>query len=193
MGIKVALEHRTSYTFDRLVEVFPHVVRLRPAPHSRTPIEAYSLTVEPAEHFVNWQQDAFGNFLARLVFPDRTRSLTITVGLIADMKVINPFDFFIEDWAEQFGFEYPRALAEDLKPYLRPVDENGEGSGPGDLAQAWVKNFSVAPAPAPSISWSRSIGRSTPTSATACGWNLACRRRISRCAAGSGHAAIRHG
>ncbi len=145
MGIKVALEHRTSYTFDRLVEVYPHVVRLRPAPHSRTPIEAYSLQVEPADHFINWQQDAFGNFLARLVFPTRARSLTITVGLIADMKVINPFDFFIEDWAEHIPFEYPKALAEDLKPYLRPVDEGGEGSGPGDLSQAWVKNFSVAP------------------------------------------------
>lgn len=143
MGIKVALEHRTSYTFDRLVEVFPHVVRLRPAPHSRTPIEAYSLQVEPADHFVNWQQDAFGNFLARLVFPTRTRSLTVTVGLIADLKVINPFDFFIEEYAETFGFEYPKALLEDLKPYLRPVDENGEGSGPGELVQAWVKNFSV--------------------------------------------------
>jgi uncharacterized protein (DUF2126 family)/transglutaminase-like putative cysteine protease len=143
MGIKVALEHRTSYTFDRLVEVYPHVVRLRPAPHSRTPIEAYSLTVEPADHFINWQQDAFGNFLGRLVFPTRARSLTITVGLIADMKVINPFDFFIEDWAEEIGFEYPKSLAEDLKPYLRPVDENGEESGPGDLVQAWVKNFSV--------------------------------------------------
>ncbi|MCW2558282.1 MAG: hypothetical protein JWP55_2246 [Mycobacterium sp.] len=145
MGIKVALEHRTSYTFDRLVEVFPHVVRLRPAPHSRTPIEAYSLTVEPGDHFVNWQQDAFGNFMARLVFPTRTRSLTINVGLIADLKVINPFDFFIEDYAETVGFEYPKALAEDLKPYLRPVDETDEGSGPGDLAQAWVKDFSVRP------------------------------------------------
>jgi len=145
MSIKVALEHRTSYTFDRLVEVHPHVVRLRPAPHSRTPIEAYSLTVEPADHFVNWQQDAFGNFLARLVFPSRARSLTITVGLIADLKVINPFDFFIEDYAEKVGFTYPKALAEDLKPYLRPIDEDDEGSGPGDLVQAWVKNFSVAP------------------------------------------------
>jgi uncharacterized protein (DUF2126 family)/transglutaminase-like putative cysteine protease len=145
MGIKVALEHRTSYTFDRLVEVFPHIVRLRPAPHSRTPIEAYSLQVEPADHFVNWQQDAFGNFMARLVFPNRARSLTITVGLIADMKVVNPFDFFIEDWAERIGFEYPKALAEDLKPYLRPVDEGAEGSGPGDLATEWVRNFAVAP------------------------------------------------
>ncbi len=145
MGIKVALEHRTSYTFDRLVEVFPHVVRLRPAPHSRTPIEAYSLQVEPADHFINWQQDAFGNFVARLVFPNRSRTLSITVGLIADMKVVNPFDFFIEDWAEQIGFEYPKALAEDLKPYLRPVDEGAEGSGPGDLTKEWVSNFSVAP------------------------------------------------
>src|SRR6478736_2049483 len=145
MGIKVALEHRTSYTFDRLVEVHPHVVRLRPAPHSRTPIEAYSLQVEPADHFINWQQDAFGNFMARLVFPNRARSLTITVGLIADMKVINPFDFFIEEYAEQIGFTYPKSLAEDLKPYLRPVDEGDEGSGPGDLTAAWLKNFFVAP------------------------------------------------
>jgi uncharacterized protein (DUF2126 family)/transglutaminase-like putative cysteine protease len=144
VGIKVALEHRTSYTFDRLVEVHPHVVRLRPAPHSRTAIDAYSLQVEPADHFINWQQDAFGNFLARLVFPTRARGLTITVGLIADMKVVNPFDFFIEDWAETFPFEYSKALADDLKPYLRPVDEDGEDSGPGDLVEAWVKTFSGA-------------------------------------------------
>ncbi|KQH78772.1 transglutaminase [Mycobacterium gordonae] len=146
MSIKVALEHRTSYTFDKLVQVYPHVVRLRPAPHSRTPIEAYSLRVEPAEHFINWQQDALGNFLARLVFPKPTREMTITVGLIADLKVINPFDFFIEDWAETWHPDkslYPKALADDLEPYLRPVDEDGEGSGPGDLAQAWVRNFSV--------------------------------------------------
>ncbi|OBA63585.1 transglutaminase [Mycobacterium sp. 1100029.7] len=147
MSIKVALEHRTSYTFDRLVPVFPHVVRLRPAPHSRTAIEAYSLRIEPAEHFINWQQDALGNFLARLVFPNPMRQLTITVGLIADLKVINPFDFFIEDWAEIWpgasGLIYPKALAEDLKPYLRPVDEGVEGSGPGELVQAWVRNFSV--------------------------------------------------
>lgn len=149
MSIKVALEHRTSYTFDRLVRVYPHVVRLRPAPHSRTAIEAYSLRVEPGDHFINWQQDAVGNFLARLVFPNPMSRLTITVGLIADLKVINPFDFFIEDWAESWpagGWTYPKALADDLKPYLRPVDEDGpdsEGSGPGELVRAWLQNFTV--------------------------------------------------
>ena len=130
MGIKVALEHRTSYTFDRLVEVYPHVVRLRPAPHSRTPIEAYSLQVEPADHFINWQQDAFGNFLARLVFPNRARSLTITVGLIADMKVINPFDFFIEDWAEQIGFEYPRRWPKTSSPICGRSTRTAKARGP---------------------------------------------------------------
>jgi uncharacterized protein (DUF2126 family) len=149
MTIKVALEHRTSYTFDRPVRVFPHVVRLRPAPHSRTPIEAYSLRVEPADHFVNWQQDAVGNFVCRLTFPNPMRKLTITVGLIADLKVINPFDFFIEDWAETWPsagfFTYPEQLADELKPYLRPVDEHGPGSGPGELVQAWVRNFAVPP------------------------------------------------
>jgi uncharacterized protein (DUF2126 family)/transglutaminase-like putative cysteine protease len=146
MSIKVALEHRTNYAFDRLVGVYPHVVRLRPAPHCRTPIEAYSLRVEPAEHFINWQQDALGNFLARLVFPNPMRQLTITVGLIADLKVINPFDFFIEDWAETWpsgGMTYPKELADDLEPYLRPVDEDGEGSGPGELVRDWVDNVAA--------------------------------------------------
>src|ERR1700761_2332861 len=146
MTIKVALEHRTSYTFDRPVQVYPHVVRLRPAPHSRTPVEAYSLRIEPADHFINWQQDALGNFLARLVFPNPTNRLTITVGLIADLKVINPFDFFIEDWAEIWpggGLIYPKALADDLESYLRPGDEAGDVSGPDDLVTGWVPHFTV--------------------------------------------------
>ncbi|MFF0815594.1 DUF2126 domain-containing protein [Rhodococcus sp. NPDC003318] len=143
MGIKVALEHRTVYEFDRLVEMHPHVIRLRPAPHTRTPIEAYSLTIEPREHFVNWQQDAFGNFLARVVFPERARKLSITVGLVADLEVVNPFDFFIEDHAEYFGWEYPPELAAELEPYLRPVDEDEPGSGPGDVVRKWLQGFHI--------------------------------------------------
>ncbi|MFI6997066.1 DUF2126 domain-containing protein [Nocardia sp. NPDC050175] len=147
MGIKVSLEHRTIYTFDRPVQVHPHVVRLRPAPHSRTKIEAYSMRVTPAEHFCNWQQDAFGNFLARLVFPEPTPELSITIGLIADLEVVNPFDFFIEDYAEHYPFEYSAELLADLEPYLRPVDESGPGSGPGALVKDWVRAHGVADRP----------------------------------------------
>ena len=124
MSIHVAIEHRMAYRFDRSVVVSPHVVRLRPAPHCRTPILAYSLSVTPAEHFVNWQQDPFGNPLARLVFPNRARELTITVDLIADLAVINPFDFFVEESAERFPFVYDAGLRRDLAPYLS-VDETG--------------------------------------------------------------------
>src|ERR1700712_5397456 len=145
VGIKVAVEHRTTYRFDRLVTIHPHVVRLRPAPHSRTKIESYSLAVQPAEHFINWQQDPFGNFMARLVFPERAHELSITVGLVADLTVVNPFDFFIEEYAEHYGFAYPAELADDLEPYLRPVDEREPGSGPGPLIQNWLKNFTIAP------------------------------------------------
>src|SRR6476620_9744636 len=139
--IAVAIEHRTTYRFDRPISIGPHVVRLRPAPHSRTPIEAYSLTISPADHFINWQQDPFGNYLARVVFPSKASELEITVGLVADMAVINPFDFFIEEYAEHIGFEYPAELRGELTPYLVQVDEDDEGSGPGELVQRWVKEF----------------------------------------------------
>jgi uncharacterized protein (DUF2126 family) len=117
--IHVSLEHRTSYQFDRAVRLLPHVVRLRPAPHCRTPVLAYSLKVEPDGHFINWQQDPFGNYLARLVFPEPARHLTITVDLVADMTVINPFDFFVEESARCYPFAYEADLAAQLGPYLQ--------------------------------------------------------------------------
>ena len=55
MAIHVALSHVTHYKYDRLVALGPQIVRLRPAPHCRTPILSYSLKIEPADHFINWQ------------------------------------------------------------------------------------------------------------------------------------------
>ncbi|WP_235185850.1 transglutaminase N-terminal domain-containing protein [Methylomarinum vadi] len=106
MTIREAINHKTTYHFDRLVNLSPHVFRLRPAVHCRTPIKAYSLRIEPDEHFINWQQDPFGNILARVVFPEKSRHLRVEVEVIADMTVINPFDFFLEESAENYPFTY---------------------------------------------------------------------------------------
>ena len=119
MTIRVALHHETRYEYDRPVNPAPHVVRLRPAPHCRTPILAYSLRVEPAEHFLNWQQDPFGNYQARLVFPKPAQELVFEVDLVAEMTVINPFDFFLEKEVEHFPFAYSASLKRDLAPYLQ--------------------------------------------------------------------------
>ncbi|HTP45287.1 MAG TPA: transglutaminase family protein, partial [Casimicrobiaceae bacterium] len=118
MAIRVALQHRTTYNFDRLVNLGPHEIRLRPAPHCRTPVLGYSLEVRPSEHFLNWQQDPYGNWVARLVFPERTQELEIVVDLTADMTVVNPFDFFVEAYAEHYPFAYSAALAKELIPFL---------------------------------------------------------------------------
>jgi uncharacterized protein (DUF2126 family) len=118
VSIHVALNHVTHYTYDRLVNLGPQVVRLRPAPHCRTRILSYSLKVEPASHFINWQQDPFSNHLARLVFPEQTNEFKITVDLVAEMAVYNPFDFFLEPEAETYPFAYDDATKRDLLPYL---------------------------------------------------------------------------
>jgi uncharacterized protein (DUF2126 family)/transglutaminase-like putative cysteine protease len=134
MSIRLAIEHRTTYRYDRPVRLGPHVVRLRPAPHTRTPVLSYSLQVSPSEHFVNWQQDPFGNHLARFVFPKPATELTVTVDLVADMTAINPFDFFVEEEAREWPFRYEPSVEHDLAPYLTP-----EVAGP--LLQAWTDDI----------------------------------------------------
>ena len=134
MAIRVALQHRTTYRFDRLVNLGPHEIRLRPAPQCRTPILGYSFSVEPSGHFLNWQQDPYGNWVARLVFSERTDRLEVLVGLTADMMVINPFDFFVEPYAESFPFVYAPTLAKELIPFL-------EIAPTGPRLAAWLTAF----------------------------------------------------
>ncbi|MDX1693148.1 MAG: transglutaminase family protein [Ketobacteraceae bacterium] len=138
MTIRVALRHLTDYQFDRPVKVYPHVLRLRPAPHCRTKIHGYSLKVKPEEHFINWQQDPFGNYQARLVFPEKVTRLTFEVEVIADMTVINPFDFFVDEAAGKFPFEYDEQSAKELKPYLEKIT-------PGPLLKEWLASVENPP------------------------------------------------
>src|SRR5476651_2033436 len=119
MSIHVALHHKTHYKYDRLVNLGPQTIRLRPAPHSRTRILSYSLKIRPEKHFINWAQDPQSNYAARLVFEKPTREFCVEVDLVAEMSVLNPFDFFLEPDAQKFPFAYDHSLDHELAPFLR--------------------------------------------------------------------------
>ena len=138
MSIRAAIHHLTHYKYDRPVSLGPQMIRLRPAPHSRTRVISHSLKVMPAEHFVNHQQDPYGNWLARYVFPELVDELRIEVDVVADMTVYNPFDFFIEESAETWPFEYGEDLRPDLVIYRTP-----EPAGP--RLQAFLDRIDRAP------------------------------------------------
>lgn len=138
MAIHAAIRHLTHYRYDRPVQLNPQVIRLKPAPHSRTPVLSHSLRVSPSKHFVNLQQDPYGNFLARFVFPEPVTEFKIEVDLIADLTVYNPFDFFVEELAEQWPFAYPADIAPDLGIYLLP-----EPAGPA--LQAFLDTLDRTP------------------------------------------------
>ena len=138
MALKIVISHKTVYKYDRAVSLSPHIFRLRPAPHSRTPIESYSIKIKPENQFLNWQQDPFGNYMARLIFPDKTTELSVDVEVIADLKTINPFDFFVEESAEEYPFEYTETIKKELSPYLE-VKEKGK------LLQDFLKTIDYTP------------------------------------------------
>ena len=138
MGIHIALHHKTSYLYDRPIALGPQVIRLRPAPHCRTPILSYAMKVIPADHFLNWQQDPFSNYLARLVVPEKTTAFHVEIDLVADMIVINPFDYFLEPHAEEFPFSYKKEPAIELAPYLEKEDQ-------GKAFDAYVAGIDLGP------------------------------------------------
>ena len=138
MSILVAVRHHTEYLFDRSVSLAPHQIRLRPAPHVRTPVHKYSLSVQPDKHYLNWQQDPFGNYVARLDFEEKARRLAITVDLVAEIVTINPFDFFVEKYADRYPFQYDEQLRKELAPYFEVTEK-------GPLIRDWVHSADPKP------------------------------------------------
>ncbi|MEZ6143161.1 MAG: transglutaminase N-terminal domain-containing protein [Zavarzinella sp.] len=124
MSMLVALHHVTHYSYDRSIKLEPQTIRLRPAPHTRSQIQSYSLKILPKKHFINWQQDPFGNYLARTVFPSTTSEFRVEVDLVTEIRPFNPFDFFLEKECQQFPFPYHPELREELAPYLE-IKERG--------------------------------------------------------------------
>ncbi len=131
MSTRILLQHKTTYVYDPAVFLSPQFVRLKPGLHCRTPVEAYSFIVSPTSHQVHWQQDPFGNFIARVDFTGPVAEFVIDVKLIADLTPISPFDFFVDEYVQFFPFDYAPQLKKDLAAYLEVIDH-------GPLMKQWL-------------------------------------------------------
>ena len=140
MSILAALHHVTDYRYDRPITLNPQTIRLRPAPHARAHIQSYALKISPENHFINWQQDPFGNYLARVVFPEKTSHFRVEVDLVTEIRVFNPFDFFLEPHAELIPFAYDANQLEELAPYLEIKESD-------PLLMAYVNSIPDTPTP----------------------------------------------
>jgi transglutaminase-like putative cysteine protease len=116
--LRIQLEHDTCYRYDRSVVLSPQRIRLRPAPHNRTELGDYRMQVAPATHRLDWQQDAFGNHIARVLFDGPVTEFAISVALIAVPRPVNPFQFLVDPEAERYPFAYGPLEAEALAPAL---------------------------------------------------------------------------
>jgi uncharacterized protein (DUF2126 family) len=134
MGIQVALKHRTCYRYEKAVSLGPQIVRLRPALHCRTPILSYSLDITPPHHLLIWQLDASSNQQARVLFPEPTSEFAVEVNLVADLSLLNPFDFLLDPSVEMYPFQYAPEVVRDLHPNLL-VDP------PGSLLRAFIESW----------------------------------------------------
>ncbi len=170
MSIKASIYHLTHYKYDRPVRLGPQIIRLKPAPHSRTKVISHSLKVTPSNHFVNLQQDPYGNFQARFVFPDPVTEFKIEVDLVADMTVYNPFDFFVEESATKWPFDYPETLKDDLSIYRKP-----EETGP--LFDALMATIDKTPGQTTVDMIVASMPNFSRPSVTSSAWSPACRPR----------------
>lgn len=128
MPIHVSLHHVTHYRYEREISLGPHIIRLRPAPHARSNVLAYSLRIQPHQHFLNWQQDPQSNYQARVVFPEKTQELRVEVDLVVEMTAFNPFDFFLEPEAECVPIAYDPTLDHELEPFRRQITSGPEFS-----------------------------------------------------------------
>ncbi|ADB40635.1 transglutaminase family protein [Spirosoma linguale] len=138
MSVRVAIHHHTQYDYDRVVFLSPHLIRLRPVAHSPAIIESYTLTIQPANHVVHWQQDPFGNFVARVDFWESMSMMSVDVDIIARLEPVNPFDFFLDTYAQSFPFSYDAQLKKGLLPYL----DVGE---PGPRFSQWLQSIDRSP------------------------------------------------
>ena len=127
--------HRTYYSFDDIVLLGQHVLRLRPRESHELRIEASMLRITPTAS-VLWHRDVDDNSVATATFKTSANQILFESDIIVQQFNETPLNFVVAGYAMDYPFEYTAEERIGLFAYIEQAYRSTN-----DSLDDWISGF----------------------------------------------------